>query len=285
MLLPEDLQFFHHQGYLIMRGLIHGAELAALQKDSAHLVNEGIAHQGTDHLYRPTFGGDSEAASEEVYWRSEKMMEREASFRAVIANPDLLTHVAQCAGHPVYPWNASLVVKLPVIGTAVPWHQDPPYMGPGLSTTHPQPNFTCDIYLDHSDEDNGCVYAIPGRHLMGHQTMTGDQERFFSDPNAVPLRMAPGDVLLHWVSTPHGSRRNTSPRLRRTLYVHFLSEPAYQESYDHPSMPWAHAMGGWSPARRALLESCFADRRALGWGDGLADGRLMWSNQGIRQSM
>ena len=284
MLQSEDLLFFHRNGYLIMRGLIHGAELQALQADSSRLVAEGRAHLGVDHLYRPTFGGDAPVDQGDVYWRSENMLERDPSYRAVVANPDLLTHVAQCAGHAVYPWNASLVVKIPDIGTAVPWHQDPPYMGPGLNLTHPHPNFTCDIYLDHSDEGNGCVYALPGRHLSGHQPMAGDQEQFFSDPVATPLRMEPGDVLLHWVSTPHGSRKNSSPRLRRTLYIHFLSEPAFQESYNHPSMPWAQAMGGWSPKRRQVLQSCLTARRNLGWGDGIADGQLSWSEHGIEPS-
>ena len=266
MLRPDELAFFHNNGYLIMRGLIHGPELERLQSDSARLVAEGIAHRGTDHLYRTTFGDESVEKKADVYWRSEKMWEREPSYRATTVNPDLLTHVTQCAGHPVYPWNASLVVKIPLHGCAVPWHQDPPYMGPGTTKTHATPNFTCDVYLDHSDEENGCVYALPGHHRSGHVDLSGDQERFFQHADVVPLRMAPGDVLLHWVSTPHGSRMNQSTRVRRTLYLHFLSEPAFQESYNHAHLPWAQAMGGWSSARHHLLERCLADRHSLGWG-------------------
>lgn len=59
MLRPDELAFFHNNGYLIMRGLIHGLELERLQSDSARLVAEGIAHRGTDHLYRTTFGDES----------------------------------------------------------------------------------------------------------------------------------------------------------------------------------------------------------------------------------
>ena len=93
--------------------------------------------------------------------------------------------------------------------------------------------------------------------------------------------MAPGDVLFHSLSTPHGSRANPSPRLRRTLYLHFLSEPAFRESYDHPHLPWAQAMGGWSAARRSLLERCVADRLALGLSDPFAGTPLAWTASGI----
>ena len=277
MLRPDEIAFFHHNGYLIMRGLIYGPELERLQADSARLVADGMAHRGTDHLYRTTFGAESASENLDIYWRSEKMWERDPSYRATIVNPDLVMNIAQCAGHPVYPWNASLVVKIPQRGSAVPWHQDPPYMGPGLTTTHVAPNFTCDIYLDQSDEVNGCVFAMPGHHQSGHVDLSGDQEQYFQHLDAVPLRMAPGDVLFHYLSMPHGSRLNRSTRLRRTLYLHFLSEPAFQQSYNHPHMQWAQAMGGWSQNRRILLERCIADRQALGWRTSEDEARFVWA--------
>ena len=30
------------------------------------------------------------------------------------------------------------------------------------------PNFNVDVYLDSSDEQNACVWAVPGSHLGGH---------------------------------------------------------------------------------------------------------------------
>ena len=46
------------------------------------------------------------------------------------------------------------------------------------------------------------------------------QSRAVAD--AIPLEMAPGDVILHAISAPHGSRANDSNTLRRVFYVHFM---------------------------------------------------------------
>ena len=51
--------------------------------------------------------------------------------------------------------------------------------------TYPVPNFTTDVYLDHSGTDNGCVYAIPSRHLEGHIDLEGlDIDRLIAERKA-----------------------------------------------------------------------------------------------------
>src|SRR5262245_40178108 len=132
-----------------MPGLIKGRELALLREAANRVIREGIARIGeSDHRYAT--GPDGR----EVYWRSERMWERDPVFRAVTVNPELLENIGQCVGQPFYPWNDSLVVKLPNSGAAVAWHQDPPYRNPDRAGTFPAPNFTTDIYLDHSGPDN-----------------------------------------------------------------------------------------------------------------------------------
>src|SRR5437879_4971813 len=82
----------------------------------------------------------------------------------------------------------TLVVKLPFSGAEVKWHQDPPYRNPDRESTFAVPNFTTDIYLDHSGPGNGCVYAIPGHHLVGHvDPSTCSTDELFA--RAVPLEM------------------------------------------------------------------------------------------------
>jgi phytanoyl-CoA hydroxylase len=258
MLNQEQIDFFHREGYLIMRGLITGRELEML-RDAVDVVQaEGVAHAGSGHLYYKNPDGS------DTYWRSEQMWQRGDIFQSVTVHPDLLENIGQCVGQSFFPWNDSLVVKLASSGAPVPWHQDPPYKHAQRDSTYPVPNFTTDIYLDHSGPENGCVWAIHGHHLVGHVDLASRSEEELFDL-AVPLEMEPGDVLFHCLSTPHGSRPNRSGRQRRIFYVHYLADEVYHDGY--VKEPWAHKKPGWNEQRRALIDSMIDRRREMGWED------------------
>lgn len=273
MLTQEQIDFFHTNGFLIMRGLIAGEELARLRAAGNEVVAEGEARQGTHHLYHTYPDG------REVYRRSERMWARDDVFQAVTVHPDLLENIGQCIGQAFYPWNDSLVVKVPDAGAPVPWHQDPPYGRPERAATYPVPNFTTDIYLDHSGPDNGCVYAIPGHHLVGHVSLNDkDAEKLFTEYGALPLEMEPGDVLFHCLSVPHGSRASRSPIQRSTFYVHYLADEVYWDGYS--AEPWAKEKPGWNPGKRAQIEEMIARRAAFGWESPLNRETLIFDAEG-----
>lgn len=257
MLKQDQIDFFHANGHLIMRGLICGRELEMLRAAADRVVEEGIARNGeADHRYAK--GPDGR----EVYWRSERMWERDEIFQAVTVNSDLLENIGQCVGQAFYSWNDSLVVKLPNAGAAVAWHQDPPYRNPDRETTFPVPNFTTDIYLDHSGPDNGCVYAIPGYHLVGHVDLASrTEDELFA--RAKPLEMEAGDVLFHCLSTPHGSAPNLSSSTRRVFYVHYLAEEVYQDGYAPEA--WAKEKPGWNNDRANQVEQMVTVRERMGF--------------------
>jgi ectoine hydroxylase-related dioxygenase (phytanoyl-CoA dioxygenase family) len=257
LLTQPQIDSFHGRGFLVMRGVVGGRELEMLQEAADRGIAEGLARIGKEnHRYAP--GPDGR----EVYWRSERMWDRDEIFRAVTVHPDLLETIGQCVGQAFYPWNDSLVVKLPHAGAPVKWHQDPPYRNPDRESTYPVPNFTTDIYLDHSGPDNGCVYAIPAHHIVGHVDLASKtEEELFA--RAVPVEMEGGDVLFHALSTPHGSRANLSNMQRRIFYIHYLAEEVYQDGY--AAEPWAREKPGWTPERRALVEEMLAARESLGF--------------------
>lgn len=260
MLTQDQIDFFHTNGYLIMRGVFQDEELRRLIAAVDAVQAEGVVRQGHDHLYAPGPDGT------EVYWRSERMWERGDVFQAVTVKPDLLENIGQCVGQAFYPWNDSLVVKIAKAGAAVRWHQDPPYSNPNRRTTFPIPNFTTDIYLDHSGPDNGCVWAIPGHHLVGHVDLADHSaEDLFTRCGAQPLEMEAGDVLFHALSTPHGSQPNLSDRQRRIFYIHYLADEAYQDAYARTGEAWVQSKPGWGPEREALVESMIAARDRLSW--------------------
>ncbi len=259
MLTQKQIDFFHGNGFLIMRGLYQGEELKLLQKAADAVQAKGEHNDGPMHLFHTMADGSK------VYWRSEEIWKRGEIFRAVTVKPELLENIGQCVGQAFFPWNDSLVVKLAKVGAPVPWHQDPPYMGEkGSEETFGVPNFTTDIYLDHSGPDNGCVYAIDGHHLVGHVDLKSKtEEQLFTECGAKPLEMEAGDVLFHCLSTPHGSRPNRSGIQRRIFYIHYLADEVYQHGYGRES--WAHAKPGWGAAKKSHIEEMIQARAGFGW--------------------
>ena len=225
----EEINQFHQDGFVIARNVIQGHELAALQEAASRITSEGIAAKNeTNHLYYDKSDGSR------TYFRSERMWDRAPIFQAVTVNPVLLTHYGQLIGHPFMPIVDSFVCKLPFGNVPVRWHQDPPFGTPTWPNTHPIPNIDADIYLDHSNVDNGCVWAIPGHHLVGHvQIENLTEEKLFTQMGAVPIELGPGDVSFHCLSAPHGSRGNQSASLRRTFYIHFMNQSVLDECYRH----------------------------------------------------
>ncbi len=280
MLTQEQIEFFHNNGFLIMRGLFQGEELRLLKEAVDAVQAQGVAKQGDNHLYAP--GPEGEA----VYWRSERMWSRGDIFKAVTVHPDLLEAIGQCVGQAFFPWNDSLVVKIAERGAEVTWHQDPPYgtqWGDHSRTrTYPVPNFTTDIYLDHSGPDNGCVWAIPGHHLVGHIDLSQKTaEQLFTECGAHPLEMEAGDVLFHALSTPHGSRANLSSVQRRIFYIHYLAHEVFVEGYESTGSDWVKQKPGWGETRDALIQTMLEARQKFGWEGYEGRGTLAYGEGGF----
>jgi hypothetical protein len=239
MLTSDQIDRFHRDGLLVIRGVFGDEEVRALQEAADTVTTEAVAGEGVGHGYRDVDG-------RKQYYRTDGgLLDGYAAFRTATVNPDLLAAVGQCLGHAFMPINDSLVVKLPHSGVAIPWHQDPPYQGTdGRKETFGVPNFDCDIYLDTATLENGCLFGLAGYHLAGHvEVEPFDEEDLFGRPDAVPLEMAPGDVILHAISSPHGSRANDSDTLRRVFYVHFMAREVLQAL--HPE---------WAGSKREFAE-------------------------------
>ena len=97
MLVQERIDRFHRDGFLVIPQLFSGKELELLRQAAQRVQQEGRARLGSGHLYH-THGDVAE-----VYFRSERMWDRDPIFRAVTVNPDLLSAVGQCIGHSFFP--------------------------------------------------------------------------------------------------------------------------------------------------------------------------------------
>jgi hypothetical protein len=216
-LAETQLRNFKADGFLHLPGFIPDDELAPVLRDADHLVEKGIGGYFGDDRYDYSNQGKTLRRINALF--EEDMPD---SFRLLLAYPPLLGAISQLMDGDAFAASVhAMVVKVPHEGVPVPWHQDP-------VRVHRFPAFNVDVYLDESNEENGCLYAIPGSHLAGYFPAEKRAEvmeswtlgRKEDAPGAVPVICQPGDVVVHATTVLHGSFENNSDMTRRTLYYH-----------------------------------------------------------------
>lgn len=275
MLTQDQIDFFHENGYLHLKGVLGDEELRRLRAAADRLAEDGVRraadpgyvedlrrlrpdwidHPQTRYVYEDDGQGGVR------FHRVEAMWTKDPIFRHTSMHPAVLEATGQLLdGRPFWPRGGSLVYKMPGQGAAVPWHQDIPYywrrtvndVPRPRAETYPTPNFTTDFYLEESRGDRGGVWCIPGTHRQGSVDVDAMvAEHGFELPGAIPLETEPGDVLFHHVAVVHGSNVNTSNHLRRTFYQAYLSDDVLQDAYsDWPDLKTdAEAEAFWRQAR------------------------------------
>jgi hypothetical protein len=134
---------------------------------------------------------------------------------------------AALLGGPVYHYQSKLTAKEPEVGGAWEWHQDYGYwyyngcLFPHLAS--------CQIALDRSGMENGCLEMVRGSHHLGridHVPVPGEGQNV-ADParmkdilarqELVPCELNPGDGVFFHGNTLHRSAQNRSEHRRWTL--------------------------------------------------------------------
>lgn len=133
------------------------------------------------------------------------------------SHPALVDRLASILGPDVTLWRSFIFQKGPGDG-AFPWHQDSRFWD-----VQPPIAITAWIAVTDAKEDNGCVRVIPGSHdhAVPHVknedgagfTFEADSE-YFDPDEAVTMELEPGEFVLFYNHTLHGSLPNTSDRER-----------------------------------------------------------------------
>jgi phytanoyl-CoA hydroxylase len=241
----EQVQFFHENGYLILKNALHSAELKRLQEASHKLITEGEnpTQALQDYLYK-----EGKRTGNNILRRIDYVVDKDAAFRVLLGHPAILRSVEKLMGSDLIPTWDAMVMKMPHEGIEVPWHRDA-----AVQCVDETPVFNVDFYLDEADHDT-CVWGIPGSHRWGQERA----KPYFNSLNfdlseAVPLYMQPGDVLLHEVRLLHGSPDSSSNKLRRVVYYEFRT--ASLEIKSGPHTP------DYIPLKQNVLRACIEERK------------------------
>jgi len=149
----------------------------------------------------------------------------------LVTHAALLNTIEQVLGDEILVDGTLVFYKPAHDSSYVSWHQDSVY-----STWHLTPSTSAWIALTPSNQENGCMRAIPGSHKLGlldHDTVHDDPnllnrrgERVRSDVDeskAVDIILRPGEMSLHHTNIVHGSKPNGSDGPRIGFIVRFVT--------------------------------------------------------------
>ena len=146
-----------------------------------------------------------------------------------------------------------LIFKQPGIGGEVRWHQDASYL-----RSVPQHVVGLWIALEDADQDNGCLWMVPGAHrgplreryAVDWETREGTLTTVDTTPwpaqDAVPLEVPAGSLVVFSDRMPHRSDTNLSARSRvaLTLHAHDRSATWSPDNWLHRGELEAFRVGG-----------------------------------------
>jgi ectoine hydroxylase-related dioxygenase (phytanoyl-CoA dioxygenase family) len=226
-LTPEQIAFFHENGYLSGIRILSDDQIAILREELSRLMDP--AHPGHDLFYE--FHTNESANAATVLFHALGAWRIEPGFHDVLWHPAFLKPAAQLIDGGVRFWHDQLFSKPPRHGGVVAWHQDYSYW----TRTEPMQHLTCWIGLDDSTRENGCLWYVPGSHrwrllpitgLAGDmdeiQTVLSDEQRAAFKP--VPIELKQGECSFHHPLMVHGSYENRSDRPRRATVINVFRE-------------------------------------------------------------
>jgi phytanoyl-CoA hydroxylase len=234
MLTPEQVAFYHANGYTTVPNILPDAELAELRQVTDEFVDK--SRQATDH----TAEFDLEPGHTPEAPRLRRLKHPESlhpAYDRVFRNEHIIDMVAQLVGPDVRHFGGKLNLKSAGFGSPVEWHQDYAFG----STRSNDDMLAVGVAIDDMTPENGCMLVVPGSHkgpIFNHY-----QDDVFAgavtDPDFVPDPIAPlllnaGDISIHHGRLLHASAPNRTPDRPRRFY---LLQYCAADSWTQPLSP------------------------------------------------
>lgn len=229
----EQVQQYHDLGYVAGARILTDAQCDALCEELAELTDP--KHPGNSLFYE--FNSNESADPNTVLFHALGAWRVSPGFHDILWNPAFTRAASDLLGGHVRFWHDQLFCKPAKHGGVVAWHQDYSYW----TRTQPMQHLTCWIGLDDADEENGCLYYVPGSHtwpllpitgLAGDmeaiQTVLSDEQKEAFKP--IPIRLKRGQCAFHHPLLVHGSYDNKSPRSRRAVVLNVVRDGVRSES-------------------------------------------------------
>lgn len=211
VLSEAQVEQFHRDGYLVVRGLYAPAEIREIASWTEDIAN-GPEEPGKIMMYFET----SSRNGARILCRVENFVPYHEGFRRLITERRLQQAVSELLGEPAVLFKDKINFKLPG-GDGFRAHQDVQAGWDDFADLH----ITAMVAIDETSEANGSLEMIPGLHrrgLLGRKWAPLTDEE--TDNAAyLPVHCQPGDAVFFDSFAPHRSAPNRTDQARRVLYI------------------------------------------------------------------
>lgn len=216
-LTSAQVQDYHEQGFLVVRGVFAPAEVALVSMEADRLLERRDLIDTRNLRCRWQPGCDSGECLFETF---DPVIDLSPLCAALARDARLLGMLGTLYGEEAFLFKDKLIFK-PAGAKGYDLHQD--FIAwPGF----PRSFVTAAVAIDRCGLDNGCTVVYPGYHKWRCLSPEdGDYHALPADTVdeavAVPLKLEPGDVAVFGCFVPHRSAPNASSRSRRLLYLSY----------------------------------------------------------------
>ena len=236
MLSEQQIADFHAKGFLNGGKILDDATVDVLRGEIMRVIEEADRNDIPQPVLNHNLGNDDDAPVRQIV----NIWEASPPFKALVSNKKIATAIAQLTGATeLRIWHDQIQYKPPQVGGVNMWHQDAPYW----PILEPMTEVSAWVALDDVTIENGCMSMVPGSHLWGNQIdYIHTLENFNAMPGefqghkieVVPCPVKKGEVHFHHALTWHGSHGNSSPKPRRAIAIHYMTQDTrFVASGDH----------------------------------------------------
>jgi ectoine hydroxylase-related dioxygenase (phytanoyl-CoA dioxygenase family) len=211
----DSAETYHEKGYLVLRGVFSGEEVAALQAECEWLLGSDFVQP---HNPRTPFRFNSGDAPERI----DPVVDISPLFQKFTADARIVEPLRAIFDDEPLLFKDKLILKLP--GThGYTMHQDQAWW----QLCPADDILSVLITIDGADAANGTLELFPGYHRE-LRTPAGEKRNMNEDEVAQidasrgeMIETRPGDVVIFHSQTPHQSGINNSTKPRRSLYLSY----------------------------------------------------------------
>ena len=247
---PERTQYTE-QGYLHVPDVFTSGQVAEMRGAVDAIVERAaLAGRDQNHTWSGSWIDEEERAKLSLKGYHD-LQYHDACFTRALCHPNMTEVLAAVIGPNVQLHHSKMLVKPPERGAPFPMHQDYPYFPHTKHTV-----LAASVHLDDTDEENGCLYVVPGSHRLGALAASdGDDHHLDADEypleRGTPVPAKAGDVLFFNYLTVHGSGVNHSTRTRRNVLFQYRDPTDLPRKAQHVNWGQGLMVLGHDPAFNA----------------------------------
>ena len=227
---PEQHASYERDGYLLLDHFLSQDEVrrtkAGIDRECAARASMTKDADGfnLEKVDDDSMNADAPAKGAGLFRKIQGAVFHVPEVLGVFTSPKMLKCMQDIMGPNLYLQSSKVMFKPANGGAAKPWHQDAAYW-----KNYEPKQITVWLALDDATEENGCIWAIPGSHHLGHIPHMSKElqveESRIDLKKAIAVPVKPGGLLIFHSLVLHMSKKNTSDKNRCAIICDYDCSP------------------------------------------------------------